>query len=183
MKKLTIFLALILGYSYVYAQVEVYGRYTINGTVEPDINIYGTKKISEKFDFTYFALVEKGWATLYLGISYSPEKWISVGLSAGIEQNPALYRIAGSVWLGKEKNSLLLLWEKGDGANNYWYRITASHKFSEEFSLSARAWRFHGVGPIVEYTLEKSDLTFWLLPAYDLEFKAKRLIVGLAVKI
>lgn len=183
MKKLVIFLALILGCLYTSAQVEIYGRYTIGKTIEPDINIYGVKKISEKFSFTYFALIEKNWAETCLGFAYSPKEWVSIGLSAGIETNPAIYRLAGSIWFGKGKTSLLILGEKGDGKDNYWYKTVLSYKISEAFTVGAIAWRFHGVGPIVKYTPKKSDLTFWFLPAYDPEFKAKRLIVGLSVKI
>jgi len=165
------------------AQVEIYGRYTIGGTVEPDINVFGTKKISEKFNLTYFALIEEKWSEALIGVSYSPTKWLELGLSTGVEHNPAIIRFGGSIWVGKGKTSLLMLGEKGYGKDNYWYKINLSRNLSEIFSVGAMAWRFHGLGPIVKYTPQKSDLTFWILPTYDPEFKAKRLIIGLAVKI
>lgn len=165
------------------AQVEVYGRYTSGGKVEPDINIFGTKEINNKINFTYFALLEKKWGESYIGISYSPKSWMSVGVGAGIEQNSALYRFGGSFWFGHERNSLLILWEKGDGTDNYWYKTVLSHRASDKLTFGAVAWRFHGVGPIVKYTPNKSNLTFWVLPVYDFEFKAKRLVLGVSRKI
>ncbi len=63
MKNLTIlFLLMIVFVSSANAQLEVYGRYTKNGKVEPDVNIFGVKKISEKINLTYFALVEEKWS-------------------------------------------------------------------------------------------------------------------------
>lgn len=53
------------------AQVSVFGKLTGN-TVSPCITVFGTKKISEKFVFTYFALVNQKWAESQIGIAYSP---------------------------------------------------------------------------------------------------------------
>lgn len=183
MKKIAIIIIVSLYALTSYAQLEMYARYTLKGKVEPSFNLYGEKKMSEKVNLTYFALVEEKWSEALIGFSYSPKDWVSFGLSAGIEHNPAIYRLAGSVWFGKGKNSLLLLVEKGDGTDNYWYKFTASHQFSENFSLGARAWRFHGIGSLVNYTPKNSSLTLWLFPAYDPEFKAKRIMLGLSVKI
>jgi hypothetical protein len=166
-----------------YSQIESYVRINKGGSTEADINVYGEKKISPKFNLIYFALIEKTWAEGLVGISYSPKDWISVDLRIGIEQNPALYRIAGGIWTGKGNNSLLILWEKGKGNDNYWYRITPLHKFSERFSLGVRAWRFHGVGPIGIYTFPKVGVSLFLLPTRDFEFNTNRLITGLLIKI
>lgn len=104
-------------------------------------------------------------------------------MGAGIEQNDALYRLAGNVWIGKGKTSLLILTEKGDGKDNYWYKTVLSYKASEQFTVGALAWRFHGVGPTVRYTPKKSYLTIWCMPAYDFEVNLKRIMLGLSIKI
>jgi len=143
--------------------------------------IFAKKKISEKFDLTYFSLVGQKWSEALIGFSYSPKKWLSIGLSTGIEHNPAVYRLGGSIWIGKGKTSLLMLGEKGDGKDNYFYKTILSYKASEKFTVGAIAWRFHGLGPVVKYT--KDDLTLWFMPAYDLEFNVQRLILGLSIKI
>ena len=183
MKNLIIALALVFASISLSAQVETYGRYTVGGTVEPNINIFGVKKISEKLNLTYFGLVEEKWSEALIGFDYSVKKWLSLGLSAGVEHNPAILRFGGSIWMGKGKTSLLALVEQGKGKDNYWYKINLSRSLFETVSIGAMAWRFHGLGPIVKYTPKKSDLTFWVLPAYDIEFKAKRLMVGVAIKI
>lgn len=183
MKNLIIILILVVVSISASAQVEVYGRYTSGGTIEPNINIFGTKKISDKLNLTYFALVEEKWSEALVGFAYAPKKWLELGLSSGVEHNPAILRFGGSIWVGKGKNSLLVLLEQGKGKDNYWYKAKLSRNLSETISIGAMAWRFHGLGPIVKYTPKKSDLTFWILPAYDPEFKAKRLMVGVSIKI
>ena len=183
MKNLIITLAFIIVSISAFSQIEVYGRYTTGGNIEPNINIFGTKKISERFNLTYFALVEETWSEALVGFDYSAKKWLSLGLSAGVEHNPAILRLAGSIWVGKGKTSLLILGEQGHGKDNYWYKINLSRSLSETISLGAMAWRFHGLGPIIKYTPKKSDLSFWVLPTYDSEFKAKRLIVGVSIKM
>ncbi|HVY36243.1 MAG TPA: hypothetical protein VG982_03160 [Candidatus Paceibacterota bacterium] len=165
------------------SQVEVYGRYTEGGKVAPDINVYGEKKISKKISLTYFTLVEEKWAEALIGTSYSPTDWFSAGISAGIEQNPALFRMAGSLWFGKGKTSLLLLGEKGSGPDNYWYKTTLSYKFSDKFSFAARAWRYHGVGPVATFFIKKLASSIWIMPAYDFEVDKKKLVFGFDIKI
>jgi len=128
-------------------------------------------------------LVEEKWAEALVGATYSPTEWLSLGLSAGVEVKSSIYRIAGSAWAGKGKTSLLFLWEKGDGVDNYWYKTILSYKISGEFDVNATAWRFHGVGPSIRYTPKKKAVTIWLMPAYDIEFKAKRIMLGVSVKI
>jgi hypothetical protein len=160
--------------------LEVFGR-TNNKTIVPDVNFYGEKKISEKVSLTLFMLVEQKWSEGLVGISYSPSKWISIGASAGIEHNDALYRFGGMVWMGKGKFSLLLLGEKGNGTNNYWYKNTFSFQCSEKFSLGARAWRYIGVGPVATYEIKKLDSKIWIMPAYDFEAKQSRLALGMRI--
>jgi len=58
-----------------------------------------------------------------------------------------------------------------------------SYKLSDTFTAGAVSWRFHGLEPILKFTPKKSDLTFWFLPAYDIESNSKRFITGLSVKI
>lgn len=169
-----------------YSQLEVYGRYTQGGKVDPDINLYGEKKLfsdSSKFSLTYFALVEQTWAEGLVGISYSPKEWVSFGFMAGVEQSPALYRFLGSLWLGKDKTSFLALVEKGDGTDNYWYKITASYKATKKLTLGLRAWRYNGVGPVGTVELTKLSSRIWIMPMYDIEAKKKRISLGINISL
>lgn len=183
MKKLLALSIFTIFVSTSYAQVQIYGRYTTGGKVVPDFNYYGEKKLSKKVNLTFFALIEQKYAEAYIGFSYAPKDWMSFGFSAGIESNPGLYRTAASLWFGKKKNSLLILLEKGDGTDNYWYKTTLQHKFSDKFSLAARAWRYHGEGVVAIYNIKKLDTKVWAMPCYDLEYQQKRLIFGVDIKL
>lgn len=183
MKKIIVLLIVIFFGFKSYSQLEVYARYTEGGKVDPDINLYGTKKISAKWDLTYFALVEQAWSEALVGVSYSPKDWISFGGMVGIEQNPALYRFLGSIWLGKGKKSFLALYEKGNGTDNYWYKITASYEVTEKFTLGARAWRYNGVGPVGTLLIKKLGTSVWIMPMYDFEVQKKRVSLGVSIKL
>ena len=164
------------------AQIEVYGRYTKGGSIEPDINFYGSKKISQSWKVTYFALVESTWSEALIGLTYVPNDWLEIGLSSGVEHNPAICRFASNLWIGKNNTSLTVLLEKGSGSDNYWYKTDVSEKLSEKFTVGLMAWRFHGVGPMVKFTPAKS-LTYWIYPTYDFEYKAQRLSIGVDIPI
>ena len=164
-------------------QLQMYGRYTLGGKVVPDWNYYGTKDLPKGFGLSYFLLVEPSWAEAYIGPTYSPKPWISIGLSAGIEQNKPLFRGAGSLWLGKDDISFLALWEKGFGKGNYWYKMTLNCQVHPSFAIGFVAWRFHGIGPIFTYEIPKTDIKLWMVPAYDLEvsdpIRSTKIVFGL----
>jgi hypothetical protein len=171
--------------SNLFSQVTIYSRYGHKSEkITPCVTVFGVKKITEKMGFTYFALVNNTWAEAQIGLTYSPAKWISVGLSGGFEQNPELYRFGGSIWMGKGKASIIVLAEHGDGVDNYWYKSVAAYKLTDNFSLGAVAWRFHGIGPIVKLGIKKLDANLWLVPAaYDFEFKNWNSMLGIDIKI
>lgn len=171
MKQFIILILILLGFTAHSQQLQVFGRYTLGGKVVPDVNYYGTKELPKGFGISYFLLVEPGWAEAYVGPTYSPKPWISIGLSAGIEQNKPLFRGAGSLWLGHKKTSFLFLWEKGFGKGNYWYKATLSYQAQPSFAIGLVAWRFTGIGPIFTYEIPKSDIRLWVAPTYDLEVK------------
>ncbi len=163
-----------------FAQLDVFVKYTEDGSITPDINYYGSKKISEKVSLTYFGLIEKTWGEALVGVSYTPVKYLSIGTMVGIEHGSDKPRYFGSVWTGKGNTSLLLMAEKGKGSDNYWYRANLYQKLSDEFTLGVTAWRFNGVGPNLRYTVKKS-VTVWAMPAYDVEFKQTKVMLGVNI--
>lgn len=181
MKKIFLTLAFVIfSFSTLFAQIEAYGR-LVDGKVEPDINIFGTKVISEKVNLTYFALVEETWSECLVGVSYSPNENISVGISTGIEHKSSLYRFGGSIWVGNDKASLLILLEKGDGRDNTWYKTVGQCRISKNITLGISAWRFHGVGPLLKVDVNK-DIKLWLNPAYDTEKNKVKTMAGIDIK-
>ncbi len=184
MKKITTFLLIIFFAYQAYAQIEVYDRYTPDNKLDPEINIFGEKELSDKFKLTVFTVLEPHWAQGLIGIAYAPVEWVNFEVSGGIEYHPAWYRLGGKISFIKDKLSLVTIAEKGDGHDNYFYKSTLLYKFSEKFKLGARIWRDHGIGPVGMYTIVKrSGLDVWLMPSYDLEHDTGRLIFGVSVKI
>lgn len=164
---------------------QVYTRITSQSEgkylIEPDVNLYGQKLLTKKFGIWGFALVEKNWAEAYGGILYSPAEWVEITLGGGIEQCPTLYRLSANVWMGGKGFSFSLLTEKGDGPDNWWYKSVLKYKVGN-FNLGVMAWRFHGIGPLAEYTPLKRA-TIWINPVYDPEFKEQRVVIGVDIKI
>jgi hypothetical protein len=153
-----------------------------------DINIYyarpfssDTAKLASKFKFTAFALVEQGWAEAFAGVAYAPASWVEVGLGFGLEQNPALYRFCGSVWMGKGDFSFFTVVEKGDGTDNWWYKTNLKYSV-KKFAFGLQSWRYQVSGPLVEYSPVKA-ITLWGMFGRDLESAQQPLITGAVVGI
>jgi len=77
-----------------------------------------------------------------------------------------------------KKNSFIALLEKGGGEDNYWYNITAWRRFNYDFKLGLRAWRFNGLGPIMQFDIINTNLNLWFMPAYDFKSKRQNIILG-----
>ncbi len=183
MKKVIAVVLMVVLCSAVSAQVSIFSKVSLEtGKIVPTATFFGSKPILNQVSFTYFALVNQGWAEAQLGLSYSPASFVQFGLSCGIEQNPSLFRTGGSIWLGTGKTSFLTLLEKGEGSENYWYKITLSQKISEKCSLGLRAWRFNGIGPVLEF--KHKSLKFWAMPTTSfMKDGGKNIIFGVDVKI
>jgi hypothetical protein len=180
MKNLIIFCFFIT--SIVSAQVDVFTRYTPESKeLLPTITYYGEKDISQKVKMTAFALVNKGFSELLVGASYSPQEWVTLGLSLGVESNNSGCRLGSSLWLEKNNHSLFVIGELGNGEGNYFYRATYKYKINTYY-LGATAWRFHGVGPTAGVQIKKLDTTVWIAPLYDMEFEVPRLVIGTKIK-
>lgn len=165
------------------SQVQIYARYSVEGKVEPDINLFGTKKITEKFQLSYFFLVEQNWAEGLIGLSYSPVEWATLNFSVGLETNPHLLRLSASCFLAKGDFSLFANYEIGGGKANYWYKVVFSYNASKKVSTGMMAWRFHGIGPFISLKLKELDTKLWVNPTYDLEFKVARIMIGIDIEI
>jgi hypothetical protein len=165
------------------AQLESYGRYTAGGSVEPNINYFGAKKITGKLSLTFFGLVEQKWSEALIGVSYAPSNSFSIGASTGIEYGTSRPRFGVSFWTGKGKTSLSVLGELGSGKDNYLYKANLFHKYTEQFILGVTAWRYHGVGPNFRFAVPKISSTLWSMPAYDPEASKFRLMVGVSINM
>lgn len=180
-KKWFVFIILIMFPMMVQAQLEQYSKFNSDGSVEPIIDYFGSKKISNQFSLTFFGLQREKWGQALVGLSYSTTDKIIFSVSAGIEQGHSSPRYSSSVWLQNGNNSFLALIEIGGGNDNYLYKVNLFHEFSEKISLGIMDWRYHGLGPNFRYTITKLKLTLWIMPAYDHEQKTSRCMLGISV--
>ena len=164
-----------------YTRINIQSDGKVN--VEPDVNIYGQKFLTknEKVGIWGFALVEKGWAEAYGGLLYSPAKWVEITVGAGIEQCPGLYRLSANVCMFGKGFTFLLATEKGEGADNWWYKSILKYQV-KNWNFGVMSWRFHGTGPLVEYAPAKR-INIWVNPVRDFEFNETRVVLGVDVKI
>lgn len=165
------------------AQLELYGKYTAHGSVEPVINYNGSKTINSKLSIVFFGLIRKSWSQALIGLSYAPSDMISFSSSMGIEHGTHSPRYASSISIKKNQTSLLVLGEKGSGNDNYLYKIELFHQFTDQFSFGTSAWRYHGLGPNFRFLMPSLQSTIWVMPAYDFEIKQPRVMVGISLKM
>jgi len=182
MKKILILLLISLPFL-AQAQLELYGRHTADGSVEPNINYFVSKKITEKISLTFFGLIEQKWSEALIGATYAPSTSFSIGASTGIEHGTSSPRFGASIWTGKGKTSLSILGELGSGKDNYLYKANLFHKYTDHFTLGVTAWRFHGVGPNIRFTIPQFSSTLWVLPAYDFEANKSKLMIGVSMNM
>lgn len=180
-KKWFLFFILIMFPVMAQAQLELYSKFNSDGSVEPIIDYYGSKKISNQFSLTFFGLQREQWGQALIGLSYSPTDKVIFSASAGIEQGHSSPRYSSSIWLKHGSNSFLALIEIGGGNDNYLYKVNLFHEFSEKISLGIMDWRYHGLGPNFRYTITKLKSTVWIMPAYDHEQKTSRCMIGISV--
>lgn len=183
MKKVIVLVVALCSVIVVYSQVSVFSKLSLeSGKMVPTVTICGSRPISSKVGFTYLALVNQSWAEAQLGMSYSPTKSVKIGFSWGIEQKPSLIRTGSSLFLVKGKISFLALVEKGEGKENFWYKITLAQAISEKTTLGLRAWRYVGIGPVFEYKFK--SLKLWVMPTTSfLKDGGRNVVFGVDVKI
>jgi hypothetical protein len=180
MKKILVLLFISLPFL-AYSQLEAYGKYTTGESIEPIIDYFASKKITEKISLTFFGLVQQKWSQALIGIKYTPSDLFNLSASAGIEYGTNSPRFGASMWTGKGRISLLLLGELGSGKDNYLYKSNLFYKYTDRFTLGITTWRYHGVGPNFRFIIPKLMLTFWVMPAYDFEANKEKLMIGAIV--
>jgi hypothetical protein len=163
---------------FAHSQLEVYGKYTPGEPVQPIVNYFASKKITDEVSFTFFGFIRQKWSQALVGIGFSPTNTFNLVVSAGIEHGTSSPRYGLSIWKEKGKFSLLVLGELGAGNDNYLYKLNIFRKCSDRFTFGVTAWRFHGVGPNFRISVKNLSTTFWSMPAYDFEFNTARMMIG-----
>lgn len=145
------------------------------------INFSASKNFNEKFGLTFFSLIsEAGWAEANFGPTFSPTPNSCFSISAGIETGGNKFRMATSAFIAfKPGMHFLLVAEKGQGDDNYWYH-TQAMKSWKKISAGLMARRFNGVGPRIEIKVLEG-FTLWGAPLYDLEDGKIKGVISLAI--
>lgn len=184
MKKYVLVFAIIALSLNSFSQISLFSNMTSESQI-PCLTIYQTMGLNEEGDFglTLFTLINQNWAEAQIGFYKSITENLSWGLSLGLEQNDNPLRAGAFLYAGKNKNSFLSFIEKGVGKENYWYKITASHNVNDDFTLSLRAWRYVGIGPVLDFNIVNTNIVFWFMPAYDFEAKTQNIMLGINYRI
>ena len=182
MKKIIVLLTFNLFVYASHAQFEIYDHYTVKTKVEPKI-ILVARKTSNKINLDYFSLIERKLSQALIEFYYPPKKWMDIALNIRTENKPNPYRLGGNFFHNKAETYLFMPCEKTGHKNSHHRKSELPYGNLEMFAVDAIDCRFHGFGPIAKYSPRKSYLTMWFMPAYSPEHEAKRLIIGLSIKI
>ena len=166
------------------AQAEFYIRSNKGKAPEKDFNVFYSKKISDSSNLKGFVFYchERNWSECYAGLSFTPAAWLTINLGLGLEQTDAEYRIGGSLVISEGRHSLSAIGELGDGLGNYFFKFRYGFIFplgksgNANLELGAMYWRFHGLGPMLQYSYK--DIGAWINPVHDYEFGLDRIVFG-----
>lgn len=181
------------------AQIEVYGRFPIVEKPAMNLNLFGSKKISEKFRIIGFGMIEResekdAWGQALLGISYEPKEWLKLDLRAGVESTPELYRFGASFFMEnedtipfKEKKFIQRIsseniFELGGGKNNYFYKNLLLYRATKHFYPGIIAWRYHGIGAFLQFRL-CCDMYVWTSLLYNTEISKPTIATGFKITL
>ena len=111
----------------------------------------------------YYALgqsLSTGYRQIYAGPKVNPTDWLEAGVALGVEETSASAwtRRAGYVWLGRDKISLLGVYE--NGGTGPWHKLVLNYKVTTDLSVGIQNQSFFGTGPRAEYAFNK-HLSLW----------------------
>jgi hypothetical protein len=131
------------------------------GEVAPQMSAYIEQPIVSTIGWSAFLLSSEGWSEGYVGPTYSPFSWVSVGASVGIESHPKQTRFGSSIWMGHGRFSTLVCHE--EGGSGLWTKVivkaTAYESPSGSIVVGLHHQSFVGTGPTIEMGPKK--VTGW----------------------
>lgn len=170
--KSLIFLIVFLFFSIIAsAQVFVESENDITFTANEDLNLTGTIFVSKnftdnKFGFSNFVLVSKGWAEITPSLTYSEGRF-KFNAGIGIETAKPFYRTTFGVFYADNLNVGKAFFEKGGGSGNYWYHLSLERSIGK-FSYGVMSRRFYGTGLRLGVNLDRG-VKLQIAPLYDFE--------------
>jgi hypothetical protein len=105
--------------------VELQNAITTKKTV-PQFDGVVDCKINDRLSFSAWFLLSEEYSEGYAGVSYTPKAWVSVSGQIGLETAENPLRVAGTIWLGKNRESLLIILEGGGSGHGIRWNITTA---------------------------------------------------------
>jgi len=195
-KKIILSLMFASGFSaIVYAQavsfrLQHYDYYNFSaGILKPTISVYAKYQFSQKWAFTSYSLVNKGWAESLIGIEYAPWKWIYLEFEGGLEVDAdssrgtsktkkILFRFAPMITVVAGPVTFLGIYEYG---SINWFDTRLYFKI-RNFNPGIMASRYYGAGPVMDYHFGKSPFYIWAAGLYEWETASYGIMAGIYVK-
>ncbi len=107
-----------------------------------------------------FVQVGQGYSQAYVGPTYSPNKYLQVGIAIGAEKfgDDVSPRVGAFIYAAKGRVANVTLLE-GVGSSGFWYRNETSLSLPKGFTASVVNQRFAGTGPEIHYRIPKSSFS------------------------
>lgn len=102
--------------------------------------------------FAYAATTSTDWSEAYGGLSYATSPNLCLSFGAGGQSGTNETRFGGSIWTGKEKASLLWLWEQGGGK---WNKLVLKYQATPKIAVGYVEKTCAGKGLYAEITLSQ----------------------------
>lgn len=114
----------------------------------PQVNVYAKGPIKGKVGWTLWTLTTQGWSEANGGLTFAPASWMEVSWSAGIETNEEPFRHSSTLWMGKGRFAVLVIYE--DGGSGPWHRVIGTYQATKNVTVGVNSIRFFGTGPYIE---------------------------------
>jgi hypothetical protein len=137
----------------------------VQGDEEYKLKAFLTQARDERWGWFAFTEAKQTYAQAYAGPTYSPKKWLQVGLGIGLEQDQNPLRVGGFLWAGHGRYSLLTIQEHGGSGR--WYRTEANFQALERLGLGAMHQKGYGLGPRIQFQIPRSPIVLWAAALRD----------------
>lgn len=127
------------------------------GNVTPQLNVSVSGPLKGKIGWSLWTLTSKGWSEGYPSLTYAPAKWIEVSSGIGLETDDNPLRMGHSVFLDKDRWSLLAIYEHG--GSGHWYRYLGKFQITKTIAVGVEKRRFFGTGFHTDVSVGK--VAFW----------------------
>lgn len=111
--------------------------------------------------YSFGQSLSNGYQQIYAGPKVNPTDWLEIGVAIGAEKTASsdwTRRAAGYFWMGREKISLLGVYENGD--TGPWHKVVLNYKVTPDLTVGIQAQAFFGTGIRAEYALGR-NFSLW----------------------